>query len=205
MFLTDWVHLIFSVPAILVAITFHEYAHGKMAALLGDPTPAGQGRLSLNPLKHLDPLGALLLILVGFGWAKPVQVNPFYFRGDKQKGMLYVALAGPLMNLVLAYLSTVALRISFDQWYYIGIFFNLSMWYNTMLAVFNLIPLPPLDGFKILVGLLPNRNEILYKLESYGPIILILLLATNVLGNIITPVVHGVLQLLTAAAGLAIY
>lgn len=193
------------IPAILVAITFHEYAHGKTAALLGDSTPEAQGRLSLNPLRHLDPLGALMLLLVGFGWAKPVQVNPYYFKTDRRKGMFYVALAGPLMNLVLAYLSAVALRI-FPPINIIGLFFFYLLWYNTMLAVFNLIPLPPLDGSKILSGLLsPRYLSTYYKIESYGPFILILLLATGILNQILQPIVRAVLSVLQLAAGWGIF
>ena len=106
------VNYITFIPAILVAITFHEYAHGKTAALLGDPTPGSQGRLTLNPLAHLDFLGTLMLLTVHFGWAKPVQVNPVYFRGDRRKGLLLVSLSGPLMNLVLAYLAAFAWRLT---------------------------------------------------------------------------------------------
>lgn len=90
--------MIYVLPVILVALTFHEFAHGYAAHLLGDPTPRQQGRLTLNPLPHLDPLGTLMMLVARFGWAKPVQVNPFYFRGNRQRGMLIVSLAGPLAN-----------------------------------------------------------------------------------------------------------
>mgnify|MGYP000226713384 CR=1 FL=1 len=204
MFFHSLDQILAGIPAILIAITFHEYAHGKTAALLGDPTPEMQGRLSLNPFKHLDPLGAIMLLVVGFGWAKPVQINPYYFRNDRKKGVLYVALAGPVMNLVLAYLSAVALRLVHAG--IIGMFFFYLLWYNAMLAVFNLIPLPPLDGSKILAGLLPSQYlSNYYKFESYGPIILILLLVTDVIDIIMQPVVQAVLHFIQLAAGWGIF
>lgn len=206
MIFDNWVQLVAGIPAILVAITFHEYAHGKTAALLGDPTPESHGRLSLNPLKHLDFLGTLMLVAVGFGWAKPVQVNPYYFRGNRQKGMLYVALAGPLMNLVLAYLSAVAMRLFGHIHVLLYVFFSFLIWYNTMLAIFNLVPLPPLDGSKILAGLLPFRkSNFLNQLEVYGPIILLILLATGLLSDLIRPIVSAVLNLIQTAAGWSIF
>lgn len=119
--------LLAAIPAILIAIVFHEYAHGKVAYMLGDPTPKYQKRLTLNPLNHLDPLGALMFIVVGFGWAKPVQVNPFHFRGDRRKGMMMVSLAGPVMNLVLAYLGAVGLQLFGTSNWYVGSFF--SQWF----------------------------------------------------------------------------
>lgn len=182
-----------AIPAILIAITFHEYAHGKVASLLGDPTPGAQGRLTLNPLAHLDPIGTLLLFVAGFGWAKPVQVNPLHFKGDRKRGMMFVSLAGPLMNLVLAYLSAIALQIFFRVGGNIGgasgylqQFLYLLLFYNVILAVFNLLPIPPLDGSKILAGILPYKQQgIIYNLEQYGTIILLLLIVTGVTGVII--------------------
>ncbi|WP_366922393.1 site-2 protease family protein [Metallumcola ferriviriculae] len=183
--------LLAAIPAILIAIVFHEYAHGKVAYMLGDPTPKYQKRLTLNPLNHLDPLGALMFIVVGFGWAKPVQVNPFHFRGDRRKGMMMVSLAGPVMNLVLAYLGAVGLQLFGTSNWYVGSFFQSVVLYNIVLAVFNLIPVPPLDGSKILAGLLPaGQAHIMQNLERYGTMILLLLLFTGIIGRILWPVVQ---------------
>lgn len=187
--------LLVGLPAILIAISFHEFAHGKVAAMLGDPTPHHQGRLTLNPLAHLDVLGALMLVVVGFGWAKPVQVNPFYFRGDRRKGMMLVGLAGPVMNLVLAYLAAVAAHF-FHGWY-ASMFFGYLVWFNAMLAVFNLIPVPPLDGSKILAGIVPREYaNLVYGLESYGPLILLLLFFTGIIGYIMRPAVKAVIAVI---------
>lgn len=191
------------IPAILVAITFHEYAHGKTAALLGDPTPGSQGRLTLNPMAHLDLLGTLMLLTVHFGWAKPVQVNPIYFRGDRRRGMLLVGLAGPLMNLVLAYLAAFGWRLTPPSNPVLATFFVQLLWINVALAVFNLIPVPPLDGSKILANLLPRRSAMFfYQLESYGPIILLLLLVTGLVGRILTPGIEATLKAITTLAGI---
>ncbi|MHB1126844.1 MAG: site-2 protease family protein [Bacillota bacterium] len=183
--------LLYSIPGILIALTFHEYAHGKVAAMMGDPTPEQQGRLTLNPIPHLDPLGTLLLFVAGFGWAKPVQVNPIYFRGDRLRGMMYVALAGPLMNLVLAYLFAVLLRYTAEGTFGAIVYYIVQI--NIILAVFNLLPVPPLDGSKILAGILPREHAgFIYKLESYGPILLLLLVATGFSRTIIGPLVNVV-------------
>lgn len=199
--------LLLGIPAILIALTFHEYAHGKVAYFLGDPTPRNQGRLTLNPLAHLDILGTLLLIVAGFGWAKPVQINPFYFQMDRRKGMMLVGLAGPLMNLVLGYLAAVLLNILLRMnlgGVWLQTFLNLLVGYNVVLAVFNLIPVPPLDGSRVLAGILPPEGaEAVYRLESYGTLILLLLIATGIIGHILGPLVDLVLNLIFAASGLA--
>ena len=195
--------LLITIPAILIAITFHEYAHGKTAALLGDPTPKAQGRLTLNPLAHLDPLGTLMLLVARFGWAKPVQVNPLYFRGDRQRGMLLVALAGPLMNLVLAYLAAVGLRLAiYSGSLYVIFFLQTLIAINVYLAVFNLLPIPPLDGSKILAGLLPKSSlGFFYQLQTYGTLILILGLVTGIFWQVIGPVATAILKFIYTASG----
>lgn len=189
----DLMELLVSVPAVLIAITFHEFSHGYAAHLLGDPTPKNQGRLTLNPIPHLDPLGTLMLLVAHFGWAKPVQVNPFYFKGDRQRGMLLVSLAGPFSNLVLALFVAILYNL-FDVSGYLALFLFLLLSINVYLAIFNLIPIPPLDGSKILLGLLPRHmHEYIYKIEAYGPIILILLVVTNITGKILLPIARTVI------------
>lgn len=205
MFINSWQQLIVVIPALLLTISFHEYAHGKLASLLGDPTPAATGRLSLNPLKHLDPIGTLMLILVGFGWAKPVQVNPSFFQGNKLRGMMYVGLAGPGMNLVLAYLAAVALHF-IPSGGLLFLFFYMLLWYNAMLAIFNLIPIPPLDGSRVLAGLLPPKAGLfIYRLEQYGPVLLFILLITGIVGRILMPAVQFIINLFLTLAGYTLF
>ena len=166
-------------PPILLAITFHEYAHGWTAMKFGDPTAKMMGRLTLNPLVHLDPIGTLMLFLVHFGWAKPVPVDPRYFSAPKRQ-MLWVALAGPVANMILAFFSGI-LIIGFASSNFmfssntaiIGNMLVYSLQINLALAVFNMLPIPPLDGSKILRGLLPYEYEhIAFQMEQYGPWVL---------------------------------
>jgi Zn-dependent protease len=169
--------LIFSLPIILIAITIHEFAHGYVADALGDPTPRASGRLSLNPLAHLDPIGFFMLILVRFGWAKPVPINPRYFENPRQ-GMALVGLAGPAANFFFAWtLSIIFFKLLVIPF---GIFYEIidyAIWLNLALGVFNLIPIPPLDGSRILAGILPEeQSEALANLEPYGFAILIFIL-----------------------------
>lgn len=192
--LTD---MIISLPAILIALTFHEYAHGRVADMLGDDTPYYQGRLTLNPLPHIDWVGFLMLILAGFGWAKPVQVNPLKFRNiTMKKGMLLVSLAGPLMNLFLAFIGMVLYRLiepsGLTEWGRITLtLLQPLIVINLVLAAFNLIPIPPLDGSKILAGILPDSGaSVIYNLERFGPILLLILVFTHTASYIFMPVVR---------------
>lgn len=174
------------IPAAFLSVVLHEISHGYIAYALGDPTAKSNGRLSLNPIRHLDVIGLISMILFRFGWAKPVPVNPYYFR-HRKLGMALVALAGPISNLLLAffgitivYLLTL-IPISSEFLFLIlqGFvdFFLIFAILNIGLAVFNLIPIPPLDGSKVLFSFLPNQTYMkLMRIEQYGFLILILLL-----------------------------
>ena len=152
-------------PGILAALTVHEFAHGWVAFKLGDNTARDHGRLTLNPLAHLDPVGTIMLFLFHFGWAKPVPVNPYNFRGDirdMRRGMIWVSLAGPGSNVIFAAVLGLIFRIAlatgtinFGDTAYL--MFTFGIFINLMLAFFNLIPIPPLDGSKIVEGFLPTR------------------------------------------------
>lgn len=175
--------MIIQAPVILFALTIHEYSHGIVAKYLGDDTAQKQGRLTLNPIAHLDVVGTILMFLVGFGWAKPVPVNPLNFR-DPKKGMLLVALAGPASNLLTAILAAVFLRnlipavIASDggvSGFYstLIVVIVLTIIYGIGLAVFNILPIPPLDGSRVLYGLLPDRQAFAYsRFEPYGVMVL---------------------------------
>lgn len=194
--------ILVSIPAILVALTFHEYAHGLVADMLGDPTPRNSGRLTLNPLAHLDLLGTLLLILAKFGWAKPVPVNPFYFRMDRQKGMMLVAVAGPLMNLIIGYLSAVAMRFVGSSLYAYQ-FLEAMLVFNVYLAIFNLVPIPPLDGSRVLAGVVSREAaNFIYQLEVYGPFLLLLLIATGIIAKVVGPAASWALNNILWLSGL---
>lgn len=185
--------------AVLVAITFHETAHGYVAYSLGDTTAKDQGRLTLNPLAHLDPIGALLMFIAGFGWAKPVPVNPFYFKGDRTRGMMLVSIAGPLTNLALSFLAYF-IYVAGSGFYsipFLSVFLRSMVTLNIYLAIFNLIPIPPLDGSKILAGFLPRATAYKYlnTVEQYGFLILMVLIIFNVTDMILVPIANAVLNL----------
>lgn len=178
--------LLFRAIALLVAVPIHEFAHAYVADRLGDPTPRGQGRLTLNPLGHLDPWGTLLILVAGFGWAKPVQINPMNFQNWRRDSVI-VAAAGPLANVTLLFVLGVPYKLGFLEFGPFGgapvsQLLLWAMWINAMLAVFNLLPIPPLDGSKILIGLLPPAQAISYaRIQPYGMLILLLLVLTNAL------------------------
>ena len=203
--------LIIQIPTLLLALTFHEFAHGYVAYRLGDPTAKNAGRLTLNPLKHLDPIGTLIFIVAKFGWAKPVPVNPVYFQNPR-KDMLWVALAGPATNLALAVISAILIKLLFALSATLPpspVFNNIivpfylmleaSVWINLILCVFNFLPIPPLDGSRIIVGILPENLARSYvSFEKYGFIIVLLLLFTGVLQTIISPIISFAHSLLLA-------
>lgn len=188
------VGLLLKVPALLLAVTVHELAHGLTADRLGDPTARLSGRLTLNPLPHIDPIGALAFVLAGFGWAKPVPVNASNLR-NPVRDMTWVAVAGPVSNLVLAFVGLVALVLlrhtgpaPFIANPLSGILLYVYQ-FNLVLAIFNLIPLPPLDGGHFLPYIFPRRSwSLLNQLEQYGPLILLVLVFTGATRYIIWPV-----------------
>lgn len=173
--------LLLNIPIILFALTIHEYSHALIASRLGDDTSRRLGRLTLNPIKHLDIFGTILMVLVGFGWAKPVPVDPRNLD-DPKKDMLLIAVAGPASNLILAVLSGISLRYltEFSITAFSPVFVNvlfqvltLTLIYNTALAIFNMLPVPPLDGSRVLYGILPERLENPYRsIEPFGVILL---------------------------------
>ena len=189
--------LIAYIFTLVVAFTIHEFAHAWTANQLGDRTAAYQGRLSLNPLVHIDPFGALMLLIAGFGWARPVPVNPYNLRYGKL-GWVIVAAAGPLSNLLLAMLAAIPFRLGLINEFgaargllpSVGYLLNVFISINLVLMVFNLLPIAPLDGFRIAVGLLPDSiSYSLQRLEPYGPLILLLLFVAG--GSILGALIGG--------------
>ena len=194
--------ILLSLLGLIAAITVHEFSHAFVADKLGDPTPNRQGRLTLNPLSHIDLLGTIVLPImmalsnIGliFGWAKPVQFDPFNLKNPRRDAAL-ISVAGPISNFLLAIILSILLRVTEAP--YLIIFIQL----NVMLGVFNLLPIHPLDGFKIVGGLLPeDKAREWYQLERYGILFLILLILPigkgSMISSIISPAISFVMQLL---------
>ena len=200
----ELLNILLTLPAVLIAITFHEFAHAFAADKLGDDTPRRQGRLTLNPLAHLDPVGSVMLIFAGFGWGKPVEINPSNFKRtiSMSKGEAIVSIAGPAMNLILAVIFTFLYFTIFkfatafcltQVGFVIVTLIRMTIFINIGLGVFNLIPLPPLDGSKVLKHFLPYKVKDWF--ERYSQvfyIIFVVLWVTDLAGIIISPVISAV-------------
>lgn len=197
----DWISILLTLPAVIIAITIHEFSHAKAADMLGDRTPRAQERLTLNPLKHLDPVGFVLLMFAHIGWGKPVEINPNNFTSNKSRGYCeaIVALAGPISNLVLAFILILIARLisifapNFGYGFYDGLLLlliDITITINIGLGIFNLIPLPPLDGEKIFRNILPYRAQEWLNRNNYIlNIIFIVLWITGTLSIVVSPII----------------
>ena len=194
--------MILMTPVILFSLTVHEYSHGRMALLLGDDTAQRLGRLSFNPMRHLDILGVLFFYFVGFGWAKPVPVDPRNF-GSPRRDMMYVAIAGPLSNIALAVCCSFFIRLISPEFSYLFVILAYGIWINVALAVFNMLPIYPLDGSSVLKGMVSQKiAEGMTNLDRFGAFLIlgVFLLDhfahTGILGTILMlPINYSVLFL----------
>ena len=201
--------LVAGLPGLLLALVLHEYAHARVAVAMGDFTPKITGRLTLNPVAHIDILGLIMLLVAHFGWAKPVMVNPRNFK-DMRRGNILVALAGPMANFITAFIAMFVYMLLFklNMGMSLGVKTVLSMivLFNINFGIFNLIPLPPLDGSKILLEFLPNEYAYKYMgLERYSFIILIVMIMTPVLSGILIPLSRFILGLYEAIITLILH
>lgn len=199
--------LIAGLPGLIIALVIHEYAHAKAADVMGDFTPRMTGRLTLNPMAHIDPIGLIMLLVVRFGWAKPVMINARNFRNWRQ-GELLVAVAGPVANLIVAFISLLAMAVLFKLGMFsegVRLVLSMMVLFNINFAIFNMLPLPPLDGSKVLMVLLPGRLAYkLMSLERYSFIILIFLMMTPFLTMILIPLQRLVLSVFNLIIGVII-
>lgn len=200
MFDFNILHIVAGIPGLLIAMVMHEYAHALVADYMGDDTPRLMGRLTLNPMAHIDPIGALMLLVARFGWAKPVMINPNNFRSWR-KGELCVAFAGPAANLIVAFVAQVVFsRLDLFTGTALQLVLSMIVIYNINFAIFNLLPLPPLDGSRILMCFLPSEwNYRLASLERYSFIILIALMMTPVFSYILIPLQRLVFSVFSLA------
>ncbi|MGB5824063.1 MAG: site-2 protease family protein [Proteocatella sp.] len=189
-------NFLISVPGIIIAISFHEFAHAAVAYVMGDPTAKNHGRMTINPVSHIDPIGLLMLAIARFGWAKPVPVNESNFR-NRALGNFLVSIAGISMNILIAIVTFILLHYTSD-------IFTSDAYYNVMYSViginisfaaFNLLPIPPLDGSKLLLSVIPAKYRyFVYKYENYGMVLMILLIVTGTLGIVLNPVVNAIIS-----------
>lgn len=198
--------IIAGLPGIVIAMVIHEYSHARVAYALGDFTPKMQGRLTLNPAAHVDPIGLLMLFLVHFGWAKPVQINPMNFNNPRRDDIL-VSLAGPASNLIVSFVALIVLvllaKMDFPLSEGLLVVFNLIIIYNINFAIFNMLPIPPLDGSHILRNLLPYHLSQAYEqLERYSFIFLIIIIATPVLSYVFVPLQRFILGIFKSIVGI---
>lgn len=204
------VRLILQIPALLLAVTVHELAHGFVADRLGDPTARLQGRLTLNPFPHIDPLGALAFVVAGFGWAKPVPVNAYNLR-HPIRDMAWIAAAGPVSNFAVAFAGLLGLRAvqRIDVVPFVfeplgGVLFYVFL-FNLGLGIFNLIPLPPLDGGHFLPYFMPRASwGLVHQLEQYGPIILLLLVMSGATRYVMGPALQVMIHFFDSLARLIV-
>lgn len=202
----DWlISLVITLPGIIVGLSFHEFAHAAVAYRLGDPTPKFQGRVTLNPFAHIDWFGFIALVFCGFGWGKPVEINPMNFK-KRRSGELMVALAGVVMNLIVAFAAAVILKLVIMATgyaasgggfiYYLQLMIVYIIQMNLVLMIFNLIPVPPLDGFDVVIEILNLHNTEFYrKMYAYGQWLLLLLLFLGIVGKVLSPAVTGIMNL----------
>ena len=196
--------LIVGIPGLLAALVLHEYANAQVSTWLGDPTPGLDGRLSLNPLVHIDWIGMLMLWVFHFGWARPVQIDPRYYRNPRL-GMVLVAVAGPLMNVLVGWVCLAfATHFPWPQAAWVPAAQSVLQWailYNVFFAVFNILPIPPLDGSRVLSTLSREGARLMAAIEPWGWILLIALVVLGLFGRILGPLAQGLLGVLQALSG----
>ena len=203
MFGFNLMEMVAGLPGLIMALALHEYAHARVAVAMGDFTPKMMGRLTLNPMAHIDPIGLVVLLIARFGWAKPVVINPHNFH-DRKKGEILVALAGPAMNFLLAFIALGVMiflnnTMRMEMSYGLRAVLWLIVVYNINFGIFNLIPLPPLDGSRILMAVLPYEMQYRFAaIERYSMIIFIIFIATPILGYILVPIAQLLLGLFSS-------
>ena len=191
---------LYMLPGIIIGLTLHEFSHAMVSYRLGDPTPKEQGRITVNPLKHIDPIGFVALIMAGFGWGIPVQINPNYYK-KKRLGEALVAVAGVTMNLIIALVFALLLKLLYSSGlaagsnqpiHVITMMLQYGILINIMLMIFNLLPIPPLDGFNFVTQIFKlDKYSWWYQLYRLGTFILLGLILLNVLDIVINPLIYG--------------